>query len=245
MSRDPQTLRELQPFMEFCPGFIMTTQRGVEGEKFPPQITQIRFSHGAAGFSTLPSWPGTTSAIPLPWPKSQSSQSSSVHLPRDLGLPPLLVSDVGSSPLLPEHLKNPAQTFCSPNFSFWSFDLLTQQEPGDSGENWNVPLFNTQRTNVIFMTHGCCHLSVESLADFWPPGLAQPGDAQPDTSTATKITACWAAKASQTSTMGFSYNFVRFGPKCVCRRRFVSIFFFANRDFNFLKVAYDIFWLKM
>lgn len=101
MSRDPQTLRELQPFMEFCPGFIMTMQRGVEDEKFPPQISQIRFFHGAAGFSTLPSWPDTTFAIPLPWLKSQGSQSSSIHLGRDLVLPPLLENDVGSSPLFP------------------------------------------------------------------------------------------------------------------------------------------------
>lgn len=109
------------------------------------------------------------------------------------------------------------------------------------------PLFNPQFRNVFFKTRGCCHLNMESVAVFWPPGLAQPGDAQPGISTATKIIVSWATKASERFMMGFSYNFVCFGPKCFCQRGFVSKhnFFLASRDCNFFKLGYEIFWLKI
>lgn len=207
------------PAIYGIPSWFHPMQRGVKYEKLPSMISQIRFFYGAAGVSTLPQ---------LIWQ----------HLCHSSSLSPiaqLLEFFIPAEPwslCSPQHPTQPAQTFCSPNFSFCSFSFWTQQEPWDSGKVWNVLHFNPQFTNVFLVTRGCCHLNMESVSAFRPPGLAQPG-----ISTDTKIFVCWATKASKTLMMDFSYNSVHLGPKCVCQRRSVSkynfFFFLANRNFYF------------
>lgn len=127
------------------------------------------------------------------------------------------------SPLFPQHPTEPAQTFCSPNFSFYSFSFWTQQEPWSSGNDWHV--LQPSIYKCVFL-------------DSW---MLSPEHGKCGYFPSSKIIISWATKASKTLMMDFSYYSALLGPKCICQRRFVSkynLFFLANRDCYFLKLDY-------